>query len=89
MPEEQQASAPGARAGDVTAVDGDNRLFISYSRRDEPIVRALYDGLLARGIGVWVDWKDIPPSAEWWTTSTPRFTRKPNRLSTRATFAWF
>ena len=67
MPEERQASAPGARATAVT-VDGDNRLFISYSRRDSPIVRALYDGLLERGIGVWVDWEDIPPSAEWWTT---------------------
>ena len=45
---------------------GDNRLFISYSRRDAAIVRALYAGLKARGIGVWVDWEDIPPSAEWW-----------------------
>jgi len=33
------------------AVDGDNRLFISYSRRDAAIVHALYDGLKARGIG--------------------------------------
>jgi WD40 repeat protein len=67
MPEEQHTGIPGARAVDVT-VDGDNRLFISYSRRDAPIVRALYDGLSERGIGVWVDWEDIPPSAEWWTT---------------------
>lgn len=67
MPEESHlTAASGARRADV-APDGDNRLFISYSRRDAAIVRALHDGLKERGIGVWVDWEDIPPSAEWWT----------------------
>jgi hypothetical protein len=40
-------------------------IFISYSRRDQPFVRALHDRLAAEKREVWVDWEDIPPSAEW------------------------
>ncbi len=40
-------------------------VFISYSRRDKEFVERLHDALKAREYDVWVDWEDIPPSAEW------------------------
>ncbi len=40
-------------------------LFISYSRRDQQFVHELVDRLSARGKVCWVDWEDIPPTAEW------------------------
>jgi hypothetical protein len=40
-------------------------IFISYSRRDQAFVRSLHDRLAAEKREVWVDWEDIPPSAEW------------------------
>ena len=40
-------------------------VFISYSRRDGAFVRRLHDFLTARGKEAWVDWEDIPPTAEW------------------------
>jgi WD40 repeat protein len=40
-------------------------VFISYSRRDKAFVQQLHDALKGRGYDVWVDWEDIPPSAEW------------------------
>jgi WD40 repeat protein len=40
-------------------------VFISYSRRDLEFVRRLHDALVTRGKDVWVDWEDIPPTAEW------------------------
>ncbi len=40
-------------------------VFISYSRRDKDFVARLHDALAAREYQVWVDWEDIPPSAEW------------------------
>jgi WD40 repeat protein len=40
-------------------------VFISYSRRDKGFVERLHDALAAREYDVWVDWEDIPPSAEW------------------------
>jgi len=40
-------------------------VFLSYSRKDTAFVKALYAELSARGKDSWVDWKDIPPSAEW------------------------
>jgi WD40 repeat protein len=41
--------------------------FVSYAREDETFVSALYDGLVESGKDVWVDWEDIPRSAEWWS----------------------
>ncbi|MCS6836271.1 MAG: TIR domain-containing protein [Anaerolineae bacterium] len=41
-------------------------VFISYSRRDSDFVRRLHDALAARSRDVWVDWEDIPLSADWW-----------------------
>ena len=40
-------------------------VFISYSRSDKDFVARLHDALVAREYQVWVDWEDIPPSAEW------------------------
>jgi WD40 repeat protein len=40
-------------------------LFISYSRTDSGFAHKLHDALVAAGHDVWVDWEDIPPTAEW------------------------
>lgn len=40
-------------------------IFISYSRKDKGLVRRLHDKLKDSGREIWVDWEDIPPSAEW------------------------
>ena len=40
-------------------------VFISYSRSDGEVVRRLHARLVAEKRNVWVDWEDIPPSAEW------------------------
>jgi WD40 repeat protein len=40
-------------------------VFISYSRRDLEFVHRLNASLVASGKDVWVDWKDILPTAEW------------------------
>jgi hypothetical protein len=37
-------------------------VFISYSRKDTPFVRALEAELEKDGREVWVDWQDIPPT---------------------------
>jgi hypothetical protein len=40
-------------------------VFLSYSRKDMDLVRKLHDALAERAWQAWVDWQDIPPSAEW------------------------
>jgi WD40 repeat protein len=40
-------------------------VFISYAREDAGMVRALVDVLETRDREVWVDWRSIPPTAEW------------------------
>ena len=40
-------------------------VFISYSRVEGGFVRRLNDALSAADRDAWVDWEDIPPSAEW------------------------
>ena len=40
-------------------------VFVSYSRRDQEFVSRLVQALEARGRDVWVDWDDIPPTADW------------------------
>ena len=40
-------------------------VFISYSRMDKDFVRRLQDALAAQKREAWVDWKDIPLTAEW------------------------
>ena len=41
-------------------------VFLSYSRRDEVFVRGLHAKLAEQKRDVWVDWEDIPLSADWW-----------------------
>lgn len=40
-------------------------IFISYSRKDQAFVRQLHGVLIAENHDVWVDWEDIPLTAEW------------------------
>ncbi len=40
-------------------------LFISYSRRDQAFVRELHAALEKSGKDLWVDWENIPLTAEW------------------------
>ena len=40
-------------------------VFISYSRDDDVFVRRLYDALNEKERRAWVDWKGIPPTADW------------------------
>jgi WD40 repeat protein len=40
-------------------------VFVSYAREDGEFVRRLTEALSARGKRSWVDWADIPPTAEW------------------------
>jgi hypothetical protein len=41
-------------------------VMISYSRRDKAFVYRLDQALRADGMEIWVDWEDIPPTADWW-----------------------
>ena len=40
-------------------------VMISYSRKDKAFTKALHDALTPDGREIWVDWDDIPPSADW------------------------
>jgi hypothetical protein len=40
-------------------------IFISYSRKDKEFVRQLHQALSQRKHDIWVDWEDIPPTADW------------------------
>lgn len=40
-------------------------IFISYAREDKEFVQHLHNELRTNGREDWVDWKDIPPTAEW------------------------
>lgn len=41
-------------------------VFLSYSRQDAAAARQLLTALAGRRVEAWVDWEDIPPSADWW-----------------------
>lgn len=41
-------------------------IFISYSRKDGEFMRQLHNALNERKRDVWVDWEDIPLTADWW-----------------------
>ncbi|MEO8609438.1 MAG: TIR domain-containing protein [Chloroflexota bacterium] len=45
-------------------------VFISYSRKDADFVRRLHTALAASKRDTWVDWEDIPASADWWKEVT-------------------
>ena len=40
-------------------------VFISYSRKDIAFARLLHEALLENELETWIDWQDIPPSADW------------------------
>lgn len=42
-------------------------IFISYSRKDSEFVKKLHAATLALQRDVWVDFEDIPLSADWWS----------------------
>ena len=41
-------------------------VFISYSRKDKEFARRLHDALADNGRDIWIDFEDIPLSADWW-----------------------
>ena len=41
-------------------------LFISYSRKDTEFVRILDAALIQSKYDTWVDWQNIPLTADWW-----------------------
>ncbi len=41
-------------------------VFISYSRKDSEFTRILHARLTEDGRYVWIDWEDIPATADWW-----------------------
>ena len=43
-----------------------NDVFISYSRRDKTFAQKLNRALAEKNRQVWVDWDDIPLTADWW-----------------------
>ncbi|MDQ7024308.1 MAG: TIR domain-containing protein [Anaerolineae bacterium] len=40
-------------------------VFVSYSRKNIDFVRKIFDALEANGKDVWVDWENIPLTADW------------------------
>jgi len=40
-------------------------VFISYSRKDIAFARLLHNALEESELETWIDWQDIPPSADW------------------------
>ncbi len=41
-------------------------VFISYSRKDKDFVKTLHTALANHNREAWVDWQDIPLTADWW-----------------------
>ncbi|MEQ8675631.1 MAG: TIR domain-containing protein [Aggregatilineales bacterium] len=41
-------------------------VFISYSRRDGDFARQIHATLKAHSYDIWMDWEDIPLTANWW-----------------------
>lgn len=41
-------------------------VFISYSRKDKDFVKVLHQALSRSKYETWVDWQDIPLTADWW-----------------------
>lgn len=53
-------------APEVSLQAQNTRVFISYSRRDRDFVQTLHDAISDHGIDTWVDWENIPLTADWW-----------------------
>ena len=41
-------------------------VFISYSRKDKAFVQVLNQALTNSKYDAWVDWENIPLTADWW-----------------------
>lgn len=41
------------------------KVYISYSRKDQAFAQRLVDRLRIDNIDVWIDWEQIPPTADW------------------------
>ena len=61
LPDPEGSEGMGGPASDGLLTD----IFICYSRRDASFVRRLSEALEQAGKDIWVDWQDIPPSADW------------------------
>jgi WD40 repeat protein len=59
--------APDTLRGLAADADAHTRVgaFVSYAREDIAFIRRLDGALRARGKSTWIDWKDIPPTADW------------------------
>jgi hypothetical protein len=44
-----------------------SHIFISYSKKDIAFARTLRERLIAEGFDVWMDEREIAPSAAWWS----------------------
>lgn len=47
-----------------------DHVFLCYARKDEDFVLKLATNLKGRGVPVWLDQWDIPPSADWDLTAS-------------------
>ena len=56
---------PGEGAAGAAGAAGTPDVFVSYARTDQRFVGELAAALEAAGKDVWVDWEDIPKSADW------------------------
>jgi len=41
------------------------QVYISYSRKDIAFAHILVEALKSSDLETWIDWEDIPPSADW------------------------
>ncbi|GAB4577993.1 MAG: hypothetical protein Fur0022_07250 [Anaerolineales bacterium] len=46
--------------------EGTSKVFISYSRKDKTFVQQLNLAIAEKNIQTWVDWENIPLTADWW-----------------------
>lgn len=60
------ASSAPSEKGSVVKQEQQTKVFISYSRRDKEFVHKLHEAISAKGIDTWVDWENIPLTADWW-----------------------
>ncbi len=51
----------------ATKSNTETKVFISYSRRDKEFVLKLNEAVSTHGIDTWVDWENIPLTADWWS----------------------
>ena len=62
----RQSSKSAAQATRKSADLNKTRVFISYSRRDKDFFKSLHDAISEAGVNTWVDWENIPLTADWW-----------------------